>query len=540
MRETLPNRPTSLADYLAILRRHWWVIAIPLVVAPIGAFLAASSERAVYEAGSTVYINRFSAVATATGVYDQAANSDPVRFFQTQADLARQPQLFQQAVRASHVTGITAGELAGSSSVAPSANADLLNFSVRNGNPDVAVALVNAYAKQFTKYEPAQNVTALNAALKTVDGKIAGLRAQGITSGPVFDQLKERESQLAAALAIGGGPIPKVVQPATGASKIKPRPKRNALLGLALGAILGIGLAFLREALDRRVWSEESIESILALPLLGRLPKPPREFRRTNELVMVSEPGRPAAEAFRKLRTNLEFANLDRDHRTIMISSSVEQEGKSTTVGNLGVALARGGRRVAIVDLDLRRPLMHRFFRVGAVPGVTDVVSGRATLGDAIREIPIGDQRSQGLLARHAMSGNGAAPPKGPTLSLLPAGSARFDPGEFILDEGLYAVLGEMRKDWDIVLIDAPPMSVVGDALSLSAGVDAIIVVAKLGLVHPGMLHELSRLLEASPTDKLGFVVTGAEHGPVYGYGYGYGHLAAREQREGELTRYDD
>jgi polysaccharide biosynthesis transport protein len=539
MRETVPNRPTSLADYLAILRRHWWVIAIPLVIAPIGAYLAASSESSVYQAGSSVYINRFSAVATATGVYDQSANSDPVRFFQTQADLARQPELFQQAVRSAHVSGVTPGQLAGSSSVSPSSNADLLNFSVQDGKPDVAVALVNAYAKEFTKYEPAQNVAALNTALKTVDGKIAGLRAQGITSGPVFDQLKERESQLAAALAIGGGAIPKVVQPATGASKVKPRPKRNALLGLALGAILGIGLAFLREALDRRVWSEEAIESILALPLLGRLPRPPREFRRTNELVMVSEPGRPAAEAFRKLRTNLEFANLDRDHRTIMVSSSVEQEGKSTTVGNLGVALARGGRRVAIVDLDLRRPLMHRFFRVGAVPGVTDVVGGRATLGDAIREIPIGDQRSQSLLARHAASGNGVAPSTGPTLSLLPAGSARFDPGEFILDEGLYAVLGEMRKDWDIVLIDAPPMSVVGDALSLSAGVDAIIVVAKLGLVHPGMLQELSRLLEASPTDKLGFIVTGAEHGPVYGYGYGYGHLAARE-REGELTRYDD
>jgi receptor protein-tyrosine kinase len=539
MRETVPNRPTSLADYLAILRRHWWVIAIPLVIAPIGAYLAASSESSVYQAGSSVYINRFSAVATATGVYDQSANSDPVRFFQTQADLARQPELFQQAVRSAHVSGVTPGQLAGSSSVSPSSNADLLNFSVQDGKPDVAVALGTAYAKEFTNYEPAQNGAALNTALKTVDGKIAGLRAQGITSGPVFDQLKERESQLAAALAIGGGAIPKVVQPATGASKVKPRPKRNALLGLALGAILGIGLAFLREALDRRVWSEEAIESILALPLLGRLPRPPREFRRTNELVMVSEPGRPAAEAFRKLRTNLEFANLDRDHRTIMVSSSVEQEGKSTTVGNLGVALARGGRRVAIVDLDLRRPLMHRFFRVGAVPGVTDVVGGRATLGDAIREIPIGDQRSQSLLARHAASGNGVAPSAGPTLSLLPAGSARFDPGEFMLDEGLYAVLGEMRKDWDIVLIDAPPMSVVGDALSLSAGVDAIIVVAKLGLVHPGMLQELSRLLEASPTDKLGFIVTGAEHGPVYGYGYGYGHLAARE-REGELTRYDD
>jgi receptor protein-tyrosine kinase len=539
MRETPANRPTSLADYLAILRRHWWVIAIPLVVAPIGAFVAASSEQSVYQATSTVYINRTPAVATATGVFDQSASTDPQRFFQTQADLARKPTLLQRTVRNAHVSGISPGDLASNSSVTPSPNADLLIFNVTDRNPDVAAALSKAYAIAFTKYEPAQSVAALSSALKTLDTKIASLRAQGITKGAVYDQLVARESQLAAALAIGGGPAPQVVQPANGASKIKPRPKRNALLGLALGAILGIGLAFLREALDRRVWSEEAIESILALPLLGRLPKPPREFRRTNELVMVSEPGRPAAEAFRKLRTNLEFANLDRDHRTIMISSSVEQEGKSTTVGNLGVALARGGRRVAIVDLDLRRPLMHRFFRVGAVPGVTDVVSGRASLGDAIREIPIGDQRSQSLLARHAASGNGSAPAKGPTLSLLPAGSARFDPGEFILDEGLYAVLGEMRKDWDIVLIDAPPMSVVGDALSLSAGVDAIIVVAKLGLVHPGMLQELARLLDASPTDKLGFIVTGAEHGPVYGYGYGYGHLAARE-REGELTRYDD
>src|SRR5262249_45722277 len=178
-------------------------------------------------ATSTVYINRFSAVATATGVYDQSANSDPVRFFQTQADLARQPQLIEQAVRAAHVTGISAGQLAGNSSVSPSSNADLLNFNVEDRNPDVAVALVNAYAREFTRYEPAQNVAALNTALKTVDGRLAGLRAQGIDSGPVFDQLKERESQLAAALAIGGGPVPKVVQPATGASKIKPRPKRN-------------------------------------------------------------------------------------------------------------------------------------------------------------------------------------------------------------------------------------------------------------------------------------------------------------------------
>src|SRR6185437_5992390 len=127
MRETLPNRPTSLADYLAILRRHWWVIAIPLVVAPIGAFLAASSQRSIYQAGSTVYINRTTAVQAATGVYDQSASTDPVRFFQTQADLARQPQVLQRAVSAAHVSRYSARELAGNSKVTPSSNADLLN-----------------------------------------------------------------------------------------------------------------------------------------------------------------------------------------------------------------------------------------------------------------------------------------------------------------------------------------------------------------------------------------------------------------------------
>src|SRR5262249_38086915 len=196
-RRTPPHRPTTLADYLAILRRHWWVIAIPLVVAPIGAYLAASSQPSVYQATSTVYINRTPAVATATGVYDQSASSDPVRFFQTQADLARQPALLERAVRSANVSGVSAGDLSASSSVSPSSNADLLVFDVSNEKPDVAVALVNAYAREFTKYEPAQNVQQLTTALATVDGKLANLRSQGIKDGAVYSQLLERESELA-------------------------------------------------------------------------------------------------------------------------------------------------------------------------------------------------------------------------------------------------------------------------------------------------------------------------------------------------------
>jgi polysaccharide biosynthesis transport protein len=518
MSELTSNRPESLADYLAILRRNWWIVAIPLVIAPLGAFIVANSEQPLYEASATVYINRTPATATATGIYDQSAAQDPVRFFQTQADLARDPTLLDRVARS--VGGISGGDLAGSSSVTPSADADLLNFSVRDRDAPAASELANAYAKEFSKFQPEQNKATLNTAVQTVRARMATLRANGVSPGsPVYAELLNRESQLATALVLQAGNAPRVVQPAGGAAKIRPRPTRNALLGLTLGTILGIGLAFLREALDKRVRSDEEIQEILQLPLLGRLPRPSSPLRKANQLVMLEDPRSPQAEAVRKFRTNLEFVNLERDSRTILMTSSVEQEGKSTTVANLAVALARAGHRVALVDLDLRKPYLHRFFRVASVPGVTDVVAGRLELSEALRPIPIPDSESATSSRSGRSATNGARQLKS-LLGLLPAGLLPPNPGEFIGGEKLAALIEQLKADWDVVLLDAPPMSDVGDALTLSARVDAVIVMTRLGIVNGQMLRELGRLLEASPAEKLGFVMSGAKAGPAYTYGY--------------------
>jgi Mrp family chromosome partitioning ATPase/capsular polysaccharide biosynthesis protein len=525
------NRPASLADYVAILRRRWWMIAIPLVVAPIGAFVVARSEQPEYRATATVYINRTPATSTATGIYDQSAAQDPVRFFQTQADLARDPVLLDRVARAAH--GITAGALAGASSVSPSGNADLLNFSVTSADRDAATRLANAYAGEFTKFQPEQNRTSLNTALTTVRSRIATLRENGVLpSSPVYSDLLNRESQIETALVLQTGNAPRLVQPAGGASQIRPRPKRSALLGLALGAILGIGLAFLREALDKKVRSDEEIQEILQIPLLGRLPEPPAALRKVDQLVMLEDPRSPQAEAVRKLRTNLEFVNLERDHRTIMVTSSVEQEGKSTTAANLAVALARAGRRVALVDLDLRRPYLHRFFRIASFPGVTDVVAGRAGLAESLKPVAIPDADGVPPSRSNGQARNGAR--QASLLAVLSAGTLPPNPGELIASDAVATLIETLKADWEFVLLDAPPMSAVGDALALSARADAIIVMTRLGTVDGEMLRELERLLEASPAEKLGFVMSGAKLGPGYGYGYGYTPGYARE---GELER---
>ena len=134
--------------------------------------------------------------------------------------------------------------------------------------------------------------------------------------------------------------------------------------------MLGIGLAFLREALDTRVRSADEVGEKLGLPLLARVPEPPRKLRNSNRLVMQADPHGAQAEAFRTLRTNIEFVNLDVHARTIMITSAIQSEGKSTTAANLAIAFARMGKRVALVDLDLRRPFLDKFFDFGDRPGL--------------------------------------------------------------------------------------------------------------------------------------------------------------------------
>jgi tyrosine-protein kinase len=221
-----------------------------------------------------------------------------------------------------------------------------------------------------------------------------------------------------------------------------------------------------------------------------------------------------------------------------MVTSAVQQEGKSTTIANLAVALARAGRRVVLVDLDLRRPFLDRFFQLDG-PGVTQVALKHATLDRALATIAITDANAE---TRNG-NGNGHSKPIKGVLEVLPAGPIPPDPGEFVATPALAGILEELRDRFDVVLIDAPPALAVGDAMTLSAKVDALVVVTRVKTVRRQMMNELGRLLGTVPTDVLGFVLTGAdaEEGHTdrigYGYGYGYGSYYGRTTEKGRRAR---
>jgi polysaccharide biosynthesis transport protein len=542
------SHAATLRDYLQVVRRRRWIILQAVVLVPLAAVLFSLHQQRLYQAQAQVLLSSQNLAAQLTNTQSTGINLQPDRIAATQADVARAPRVAARVLAHVPGTGWTVDDFLQHSSVSNAANADLLTFSVTNHEPPLARRLVDEYAREYTIFRRQIDTAAVANALANVDARIKQLVDAGGRRTTLYASLVDRQQTLATIEALQTSNAT-VIKQADKAVKVQPKPARNGILGLMLGIVLGIGLAFLWEALDTRVRNAQEIgEKLGGLPLLARVASPSKRLSTEHKLVMLEEPNGVHAETFRMLRTNLEFATLGSDARTMMVTSAVEQEGKSTTIANLAVALARAGKRVALVDLDLRRPFLATFFGLEG-PGITQVALGHATLDEALAVVAItepgaaepADANGNGAPARSRSKANGNGHARNAVrgvLEVLPSGPIPPDPGEFVATAALSDILAELRERADVVLVDAPPALRVGDAMALSRKVDGVIVVTRMKIVRRQMLGELARQLETMPTPVLGFVVTdaaGEEEG--YGYGYGYGGYYVRSYEPSAKAR---
>jgi succinoglycan biosynthesis transport protein ExoP len=199
--------------------------------------------------------------------------------------------------------------------------------------------------------------------------------------------------------------------------------------------------------------------------------------------------------------------------RSLMISSALAQEGKSTTAANLAIALARTGRHVVLVDLDLRRPSLDRFFALRSKPGITDLVFGRTSIGDAGLRLTFGGATeppfSRDLrLLREGDSEQSPEESEPGILDVIGSGTLPPNPGEFMVTSELDAILKELQSRADLLIVDGPPLLLAGEALTLSSKVDALLLVARMNAFRWGQVKELERVLVSAPTLKLGMIAT--------------------------------
>lgn len=532
----------SLGDYVGVLKRRKWTFGVTVVLVPLIAVLFSLMQSRSYEASAKVLLNGQQLAMTVNGLANSGLSEDAARFAQTQVDVARSPVVASRTLRALHLADRTPADLLASSGVVSKSNADVLVFSVTNSDADLARRLVNEYARQFTIYGAELEARPVAQALEDVRSRVASLRAQGDKGSALLTSLRAEEGQLVTIQAVQG-PTSSVLHQAIDASQVQPQPSLNVLLGVILGLVLGTTLAFVRDATDTRVRSVDEIVDALGLEVLGLVPDlSTGTGASTNGPVVLAEPQGTAAEAFRMTRTKLALANLTRQAQVIMFTSAVENDGKSTVIGNLAAALARGGRRVILVDFDLRRPSLLRLFGLQSHDGLTTVALRALSVDDALVRVSLADSpdvetTSEGkngprpqvpdLVAQTVANSSTRQSPRSPESSveidsvwalpyegagellLLPAGPTPPNPGEFVETRAVHKIFDDLRQRGDLILVDAPPLLRVSDATSLATMVDGIVVVTNLNLARRPVLSELRRALGNLPATKLGLVLTG-------------------------------
>jgi tyrosine-protein kinase Etk/Wzc len=298
---------------------------------------------------------------------------------------------------------------------------------------------------------------------------------------------------------------------------VRPRTKLNILLGIIFGLGLGVGIAFLLEFLDDTVKTGDDIERF-GLTLLGTIPlvhtdqiirrlkKQGKRFtdadlhRVESKMITRFSPKSPVSEAYRSLRTNIQFADIDRPKRVILMTSTTSKEGKSTTAVNLAVTLAQTGSRVLIVDSDLRRPSVHNFFSMDKTYGLTNVLIGSLTLDEVTKPTEVDN------------------------MFVITAGDIPPNPAELVASERMRQFIETVSTLYDFVILDSPPVVAVTDAAVLATRVDGVIMVVSSGTVSKKELMRAIGLIKNVRSSVLGIVLNGLDIKKIYGSYYYYFH----------------
>ncbi|MEJ7582526.1 MAG: hypothetical protein WKF43_00275 [Acidimicrobiales bacterium] len=482
----------AVERYLGLVRRRWPMIALITVVVTALALALGASGDEEYASSADVYLTRFDVAGQLGAFVDPDSYQPAERVIETQRQLARLPAVATRAVERADVAGATSVSLLGSSSVTAQPNADLLTFSVRDKDSQVAVKLAGAYAAAFAEYRSDLDVEVIETIIDDVKREV-DLLSQGDarTNAAQIRELTADLSQLRTVRALQTSNVT-VVRPAVGAIKAQSRPLEAGLAGAALGLAFGTGLALLLEALDTRVRSDIEIARRLDVPLLGRLQSPGGFGRRQEKLVMGDRAESLEGEAYRLARTNIE--SVAGDHRSIMLSAvERETDDSATLVSNLALALARSSKRTILLDLDLRRAAVDRLFDVQDRPGLSEIVAGELQLDDALHTIWSGE---------------------GQSLELLPIGRRPGSVGDLLASPKLHGVLGELQEHASLVILHGPPLLGTADALALTPAIDGLIVIAGLGRVHQGTMSDLGEALEGA-VETLGVIVTGGRRAVI-------------------------
>jgi polysaccharide biosynthesis transport protein len=495
----------SFEKALGVVRRRLPLIVLCVVAVGGAAFGFSKQQTKKYTASASLAFSYNSLSQQIAGLSGGGVSNSSL--LAQQASNLELVRLGDMAAKTASLLGhgLTEERVADSVSVGGHGESSVVVVSATATSGTLAAAIANAYASQFVKEQQQANRHYFKSALALVHKQLAALSPQQRIGSDGL-QLQNRAQTLSLLAELNYGDVQVAQEAFVPASPSSPRTSRNTALGLFVGLVLGLGLAFALERFDRRIRRPEDLEAIYHLPLLGVVPKSaalarsarPRGGKRT-----VLPPAE--AEAFSLIRAHLRFFNIDRDLRTVLIASAAPGDGKTTIARHLAEAAARLGSRVLLLEVDLRHPKLALHLDIKTGPGLSDVLIGAILMEEAIQSVELEAPPSEGAKRR--------------TLDVLVAGAVLPpNPGELLESVAMGVVLEQARSAYDLVVIDTPPLTAVSDAFPLLTKVEGVVIVSWIGISRDDAAEQLHHVLDISGAPLLGVIANGSKSGspPVY------------------------
>ncbi len=510
----------ELKHYLVTLLRWWWLVVLVTLASGGAAYLVSKRSAPVYQASTTLLIDQTPADGSTIDLNSLRTSEELASTYV--ALLYKRPVL--EGVAAALRPPIDIKELAGKIRVATVRDTQLIVITVEDRSPERAAQIANEVVQVFkqqnrelgasryasSKQNLEQELLRSQASIDQLDAQVAALatasspeqvqqrnqlRVQADQQRHTYATILKSYEQVRVAAAQTIDNLNVVEQAVPEPAPIRPRPLMNTLLAAIVGIMLGIGLIFLIGYVDSSVKSGQQLEELIGLVTLASIARI-RGSSAEERLVTVADGSSVITEAYRMLRVNLDFATIDRPLRTLAITSSLPGEGKSTTTANLAVIFARSGRRVILVDADLRRPTLHTFFRRSNERGLTSALLQQAA--DPVESYLV-ETGVQNLL-------------------LLPSGPLPPNPAELLGSHRMAELVAALKGHADLVIFDSPPVLAVADTLVLTQVCDALLLVVLAGSTRTEALRKSHAALQQAGARLLGAVLNRAPGSGVSHY----------------------
>lgn len=531
----------TLRDYIGVLWRRKWIILLVVVVATASAFYFSYRQPAVYEATADLIYEKplnISNPLTGQGYTDPNERNLELRSISSvlaSPDMQERVDILLEE-QGSPVTGfeVSAAPLQDTAAGSASTSSNVARITVTSEDPQLAAAAANAYADAYITWRKKRVQLQITSGIEALKKKLAGYgeALKGSTDYLILQQ-RLQDLQLLAATATGDFRV--LVPAAAPETPVSPKPLRSAILGFGVGLFAAIGLAFLLEQLDTRLRQAEDVTRILRQPILGRIPRVSKKSLDESPIPALTQPDGSLTEAFRLLRTNLEFMRVDDDVRSLLVTSSVQGEGKSVCVANLAVTLAMGGKKVFVVDADLRRPRQHSYFGLRNTVGVSTVVTGRTSLSDALQKFSFEPTIGANNVDFRTWAQGGESLTR---LYVLTSGPLPPNPGEIVSSRRFATIIETLAKEADLVIVDSPAMLAVGDTAALASKVDGHIFLVDMKTATRPMLKHAADQLMRLPSRSLGIVLrTDDSRTGGYYYYSSYRYADSSENNTGKQRR---